>query len=103
MERTLIWRWADWRSRRTRSVGRASDFEFYPGMLLRTCSAEDLIVMKAFAGRDQDWGDVKGIIARQGRALDWPLILSELCPLCELKESPDTLKRLERLRTESKN
>lgn len=85
------------------AVGRASDFEFYPGMILRTCSAEDLIVMKAFAGRDQDWGDVKGIIARQGRALDWPLIWSELRPLCELKESPENLKQLERLRTPSKN
>ena len=80
------------------AVGRASDFEFYPGMILRTCSAEDLIVMKAFAGREQDWGDVKGIVARQGRALNWPQILSELRPLCELKESPETLRQLERLR-----
>jgi hypothetical protein len=53
-----------------RAVGRASDFEFYPGLILRTCSAEDLMVMKAFAGREQDWGDVKSIIARQRRALN---------------------------------
>ncbi len=79
-------------------VGRASDFEFYPGMTLRTCSAEDLIVMKAFAGREQDWGDVKGIIARQCDALNWRAILSELRPLCELKGAPDILIKLEKLR-----
>ena len=55
------------------AVGRASDFEFYPGMTLRTCSAEDLVVMKAFAGREQDWCDVKGIITRQD-TLDWEMI-----------------------------
>ncbi len=81
-----------------RAVGRASDFEFYPSMTLRTCSAEDLIVMKAFAGREQDWGDVKGIIARQGRALNWPQILSELRPLCELKEAPEIVNQLEHVR-----
>ncbi len=80
------------------AVERASDFEFYPGMTLRTCSAEDLIVMKAFAGRELDWGDVKGIVARQGRALNWPLILSELQPLCELKEAPEIISQLKRLR-----
>jgi hypothetical protein len=83
------------------AVGRASEFEFYPGMALRTCSAEDLMVMKAFAGRDQDWGDVKGIIARQ-ETLDWRLVYSELEPLCELKEAPDIVARLKRLQRELK-
>ena len=81
-----------------RVVERASEFEFYPGLTLRTCSAEDLIVMKAFAGREQDWGDVKGIIARQGRALNWSLVMTELRPLCDLKEAPEILTQLERVR-----
>lgn len=80
-----------------RVVERASNLEFYRGITLRTCSAEDLIVMKAFAERDRDWADVKGIIARQGTALDWKLIMSELVPLCELKESPDIIKKLKEL------
>lgn len=79
-------------------ISRASEFEFYPGMLLRTCSAEDLIVMKAFAGRALDWADVKGIIARNAAALNWRIILSELRPLCELKEAPEITTELERLR-----
>ncbi len=82
-----------------RAVGRATDFEFYPGMTLRTCSAEDLMVMKAFAGREQDWADLKGIIARQ-ESLNWRLVSSELRPLCELKEAPGIPKRLEKLRKE---
>jgi len=46
---------------------RASAFEFEPGVLVRTCSAEDLVVLKVFAGRPQDWIDVEGTIVRQGR------------------------------------
>lgn len=83
------------------AVGRASDFEFYPGLTLRTCSAEDLMVMKAFASREQDWGDVKGILARQ-KTLDWRIIYSELEPLCELKDAPEIVLRLKQLQTGAK-
>jgi hypothetical protein len=31
--------------------------EFAPDIILPTCSAEDLFVMKAFASRPQDWID----------------------------------------------
>lgn len=80
------------------AVARASDFEFYPGLTLRTCSAEDLLVMKAFAARDQDWLDVRGIIARQGDRLDWDLVWKKLRPLAELKEEPEILNRLRKMR-----
>ena len=56
------------------------------------------MVMKAFAGRDQDWGDVKGIIARQ-ESLNWKMIYSELEPLCELKDAPEIVTRLKQLQT----
>jgi hypothetical protein len=61
---------------------------------LRTCSAEDLVVHKVFAGRDQDWLDVAGIIVRQGAALDTELTLSEALPLLELKGSLEDIDRL---------
>ena len=35
----------------------------------RTCSAEDPIVHKAFAGRGQDWVDISGMITQE-RSLD---------------------------------
>jgi hypothetical protein len=79
-------------------VSRATPFLFAPGVSLVTCSAEDLVVLKAFAGRPQDWIDVEGILVRQGEGLDWGYILRQLPPLCELKEDPEVLPRLQKLR-----
>jgi hypothetical protein len=80
-----------------RMINRSTSFEFAPGGAVSTCSAEDLIVLKAFADRPQDWLDVEGIIVRQGAALDRTLVLTELLPLLELKEDtvPEvTLRKL---------
>ncbi len=53
-----------------RSVGRASVWHLPGERKLLTCSAEDLIVHKAFAARDRDWVDIDGVLARQGSSLD---------------------------------
>lgn len=83
------------------AVRRSLMIEFAPGIALRTCTAEDLVVMKAFASRPLDWSDVRGILVRQGtRQLDWPYIQRQLQPLCEVKEAPEILTRLETLRRE---
>jgi len=79
-----------------RSIERASPFVISDRDSITTCSAEDLIVHKAFAGRDKDWGDIRGIVARQSR-LDHELIWSELLPLLELREDTETEARLRRL------
>ena len=71
-----------------RAVERSSLHEYAPGIDLRTCSAEDLIVYKAFANRDIDWHDVKGILIRQQGRLDFNLIERELAPLAGLREQP---------------
>ena len=83
-----------------RAVARSSMFAFPGDVLLRTCSAEDLIVMKSFAARARDWLDVEGIIIRQTGKLDWSYIRSQLKPLAELKGTPETLDELERRRVE---
>jgi hypothetical protein len=80
------------------AVERSSFFEYPPKVLLRTCSAEDLVVMKSFAGRGQDWVDVERIIVRQMGKLDWDYIYTQLRPLLELKEAPENLDSLKRLR-----
>jgi len=72
---------------------RASPFEFAPGLVLPTCSAEDLFIMKAFAGRPLDWIDAQGIVVRQSNRLDTRYILRHLTELCELKETPETVER----------
>jgi hypothetical protein len=81
------------------AVERATPFEFLPDVVLVTCSAEDLIVLKSFADRPRDWVDVENVIARQGSALDWAHIERYLSPLAELKESPEILTRLRQLRS----
>ena len=79
---------------------RATYVEYAPGISLRICTPEDLIVMKAFAGRLQDWNDVRMTIVRQGvDKLDWAYINQHLKELAELKEAPEILTQLEALRT----
>lgn len=77
-----------------RTVERSSRYRIAENHHLLTCSAEDLIVHKAFADRPQDWLDIDGIIARQGTALNRQLIWEELEPLVELKEEPAIVDRL---------
>lgn len=85
------------------AVARAVDFKFLPGLSLRVCTAEDLIVYKSFAGRAIDWQDVRMTIVRQGDAkLDWVYVLKHLTPLAELKGQPEILRQLEQLRAEVK-
>lgn len=82
------------------AVSRASLFTYPPDIPLRTCSAEDLIVLKAFADRPKDWLDIDGIVVRQSPQLDWGYIRSQLAPLAELKDAPELATRLEQRRLE---
>lgn len=81
------------------AVDRSHLIEVEPGAILRLCSAEDLVVMKAFADRLQDQLDVQRILERQGIGnLDWDYIATHLAPLCQLKGAPEILKRLDKLK-----
>ena len=64
---------------------------------LITCSAEDLVAHKAFAGRDLDWGDVERVLIRQHGKLNLSLVRSELKPLLELKGETEALDKFERM------
>jgi hypothetical protein len=79
-------------------INRASLYTFVPRIKLLTCSAEDLIIYKAFADRSRDWTDVEGIIIRQEGSLDWKYIKKHLTVLAELKEAPHILEKLNSLR-----
>lgn len=83
------------------SIERSTEWTVLDRYRLRTCSAEDLIVHKVFAGRDRDWTDVRGIIYRQGARLDFDSIRRELPPLLELKEARENLARFERIVADS--
>lgn len=84
-------------------ITRASTWEIAQGVSLVTASAEDLVVLKSFAGRDHDWADVQGILLRQSGALDWPYITCALQPLCDLNGDAAPLERLTDLRARFEN
>jgi len=75
---------------------RARIVEFAPGVRLPCCTAEDLFITKAFAGRPRDWLDAESIVVRQKR-LDNNYILEQLADLCALKDVPELLEKARRL------
>jgi hypothetical protein len=77
---------------------RSSAFRFAPDLSLSTCSAEDLVILKVFAGRPKDWAAVQGVLKRQAAKLDWTYIDERLGALCELKGEPEAVERLAALR-----
>jgi len=80
-------------------VSRATPFSFGPGLDIRTCSAEDLVVLKLFASRPLDIRDAEGVIVRHKDELDWSYIEDHLRPLVEIKGEPAILDTLTRLRS----
>lgn len=82
------------------AITRATDFSFSKSVSLRICSAEDLIVFKAFANRNRDWADIEGILLRQKNKLDWQYIERQLQPLVELKNDQHILPKLQKLRSQ---
>jgi len=79
-------------------IEHATSFAFAPGIELRTCSAEDLIVMKLFASRALDIRDAEGVVIRNRGKLNWIYTEEQLQPLVELKHEPSILRELARLR-----
>lgn len=80
-----------------RTIERASLWTIGPKIGLTTCSAEDLLIHKVFAGRGLDWLDVERILQRQRERLNFRLIFEELRPLLELKEAPENEEQLRQL------
>jgi len=60
------------------AIGRARMIEMQPGLFVRVCSPEDLIIYKMVSVRPQDRSDVEGIIRRQGDTLDDDYVLDWL-------------------------
>ena len=77
-------------------MDRAVEFALEPGKAIRVCSAEDLIIHKAIAGRPQDVRDVEGIVYRQRDGLDVALIRRWLQAFAELLDNAEIVERFER-------
>ena len=73
-------------------IAHATPFTYAEGIKLITCSAEDLFILKAFAGRAKDWGDAESIAIRQHGKMDLQYIMTNLKSLYEIKETPERLE-----------
>ena len=80
-----------------RTIARATSWEICKDVTLTTCSAEDLLIHKVFAGRGVDWGDAEQVLIRQHGKLNLSLVRKELRPLLELKGQLDALTKLDAL------
>lgn len=78
-------------------LARATPYSFEPEAALRTCSAEDLIIYKAVAGRPQDLLDIEGVLHRQFGKLALDRIRHWLGVFADIKEDPQMLARFEDL------
>lgn len=79
-------------------ITRSQSYRFDSGHSLRVCDLHDLIVMKAFAGREQDWADLQYLVAWQRNSIDWDRVEQPLEELCGLAENFDSVPRLAELR-----
>lgn len=75
---------------------RAVNFEIEPGKSIRLCTAEDLIIHKAIAGRPQDVTDIEGAVLRQGDRLDATYIRRWLAEFANVLADPEVEQRFER-------
>ncbi len=67
------------------------------------CSAEDLIIQKAVAGRPKDWLDVGDLLHVQRGQLDEAYIAKWLSQFAEVLEAPEILAEYKRLLAQSKD
>ena len=77
------------------AIEHATPWKLDPKVVVRTCSAEHLIVYKLVAARPQDLLDIESIVRRQGRRLDVDRIRRWGREFADLKEDPDLLRPFE--------
>ena len=78
-------------------IKRTSDFEIGDDCRVPVCSAEDLVILKAVAGRPRDWEDIEGVLYRQHSGLDLVYLRSWLNEFSLLLEQPALSEQFEAL------
>lgn len=78
-------------------IARAVPYDVGGGRAVHLCTAEDVIIHKALAGRAKDLHDVEGIVARQGGRLDLAYVRRWLGELGRVAQDPEVAARFERI------
>lgn len=76
-------------------VRRAVECDLGAGRVVHICSAEDLVIHKAVAGRPQDLVDIEGVVDRQRLKLDVIYIRNWLGQFSLLLENDEILRRFD--------
>ena len=82
------------------AIERGRDVEVQPGVIIRVCSPEDLIIYKIISTRLRDHEDVRGIVRRRGNALDHGYVLNWLKQFEEALADSTLVEEYKRLRRE---
>jgi predicted nucleotidyltransferase len=62
-------------------------------LVLMVCTAEDLIIQKAIAGRSKDWLDIEGIVIEQYKILDWIYLKGWLKQFADVLEDQELVNK----------
>jgi hypothetical protein len=82
------------------AIQRGRDIEVQPGVTVRVCRPEDLIIYKLISTRLRDHEDVRGVVRRQGNALDDDYVLDWLKQFEEALADSTLVDEYKRLRQE---
>jgi len=75
---------------------RAVDCAIGENAVIKICTAEDLIIHKAVAGRPKDLDDIESVIIRMAKRLDDGYIVFWLRQFAELLETPEIIDRFQK-------
>jgi len=81
-------------------IERAHLIDLESGASVRICTPEDLVVLKAVAGRAKDWQDIEGIVIRQSDQLEYAVIEAMLKDFEELLECSGLVDHFKQIREE---
>jgi hypothetical protein len=85
------------------AIKRGRNVDVQPGITVRVCSPEDLIIYKIISTRLRDHEDIRGVIRRQGNALDDNYILDWLDQFEEALADSTLVDEYKRLRQEEQS
>ncbi len=85
------------------AIERGRDVEVQPGIAVRVCSPEDLIIYKIISTRLRDHEDIRGVVRRQGNALDDDYVLGWLDQFEEALADSILVDEYKRLRQEERS
>jgi hypothetical protein len=85
------------------AIQRGLNVDVQPGITVRVCRPEDLIIYKIISTRLRDHEDIRGVIRRQGNALDNDYVLDWLNQFEEALADSTLVDEYKRLRQEERS